>query len=769
MSSGHDQHAGLPAEPSRPWPGNGPLPAHTVGGSRLVTTAGSSGTLRPVSPPTPPPDPIALLKAFRRRWPLAIGLGLVAAAAAVAAAWFVVPPAKYTTYATLVIKSDRPRVLFSTKEPESEFRIFQQTQVQMIRNPMVLGPALSTEEVARLAMVRAQVDKVEWLREELKITFSPLAEPIELSLSGDSPTEIVTLLKAVIDSYLKNVVNAESAERFKRLEGLEKLNIDYVDELKAKRKHLRDLTEQFGAGSKEALALRTNFAYENRAKAEQIRTALTSEIMQAEADISVLETKLAVAPPPPSAAPRIQVDPAQALSQAEANDGIIRELQDRINGLKRQMETARRVAKKGGDAAIIRWRNEKAQAERELADRRAELQQLAVVRGEDPTQAPINPIEGELMAARERLQKLKLYDGKLSDQIKSYEEEAKGHNANAMDLQTEENQVTTLEATSREADKEIQALKVELRAPARVEVASMPRQPESKDDMKRVKIAGAAGVGVFGLVVLAITLLEFRARRIGSLDEVVQGLGMPLVGALPALPSKSGRSLARRGEADKWRSRLIESIDATRTMLLHASRTESIRVVMVTSALKGEGKTSLASHLATSLARAGRKTLLVDCDLRRPSLHRLFDVPMEPGVCELLRGETDDPNAVIHPTPAGELDVITAGRCDALALQMLAQDAARNVFTTLAADYDFVIVDTSPVLPVADALLLGQQVDAVLFSIMHEISCVPHVQQAYDRLSVLGVRVLGAVVNGAAGSHYGYDGYAVYDQAGAGA
>ena len=97
-------------------------------------------------------------------------------------------------------------------------------------------------------------------------------------------------------------------------------------------------------------------------------------------------------------------------------------------------------------------------------------------------------------------------------------------------------------------------------------------------------------------------------------------------------PIAEERSLARRNESDRyWQNLLLESIDATRTMLVHAARTGSHRVVMITSAVGGEGKTSLASHLATSLARSGLRTLLVDADLRSPSIHRLFDLPVGGG------------------------------------------------------------------------------------------------------------------------------------------
>ena len=84
---------------------------------------------------------------------------------------------------------------------------------------------------------------------------------------------------------------------------------------------------------------------------------------------------------------------------------------------------------------------------------------------------------------------------------------------------------------------------------------------------------------------------------------------------------------------------LIESIDATRTMLLSASQFEPLRMIMVTSDSREREKTSLACHLATSLARAGRKTLLIDCDLRSPSIPHAFSAPSAPGVGEFLRGE----------------------------------------------------------------------------------------------------------------------------------
>src|SRR4029077_17101810 len=108
-------------------------------------------------------------------------------------------------------------------------------------------------------------------------------------------------------------------------------------------------------------------------------------------------------------------------------------------------------------------------------------------------------------------------------------------------------------------------------------------------------------------------------------------LGLTLIGTIPA--PAAGRRV-RPGGHDL----LTEAVDTTRTMLLQAGRAGPLRVVMVTSAHSGEGKTTLSTQLAASLAQVGYRTLLIDGDLRSPLAHRVFGIPVAPGFCELLRG-----------------------------------------------------------------------------------------------------------------------------------
>jgi capsular exopolysaccharide synthesis family protein len=177
---------------------------------------------------------------------------------------------------------------------------------------------------------------------------------------------------------------------------------------------------------------------------------------------------------------------------------------------------------------------------------------------------------------------------------------------------------------------------------------------------------------------------------------------------------------------------------------------------MVTSALKGEGKTLVSSHLAISMVNAGLKTLLIDADLRRPSIHRLFNLPAHAGLSELLRGQVELESA-LSPGPVPGLTVMTAGAWDPSLVHLLAQSRLKEILDRLREQYDFIIIDSAPILPSTDSLLVGQNADGVLFSVLCDVSQLPSVHAAYERIAMLGVRVLGAVVGGVTVGGYGYD------------
>jgi capsular exopolysaccharide synthesis family protein len=284
-------------------------------------------------------------------------------------------------------------------------------------------------------------------------------------------------------------------------------------------------------------------------------------------------------------------------------------------------------------------------------------------------------------------------------------------------------------------------LAVEARAPVRVARLNQDALVAVPDEQARkARFSGLAVVAAVGVVLLCICLVEKQTQRVTSATDVAQVVGMTIVGLLPVYRANRGSLRAAQ--------RLKESVDDARTLLLHHADGRGFKALMITSAASDEGKTSLACHLAASLARAGRRTLLIDADLRKPDAHKVFGLPNTPGLCEVFRGESLLGGAVRDAGLPG-LRVLPAGRCDDNALRAVAQGAFHAVLAQVRQEYDFIIIDSSPVLGVPDALMLGKHADGVLFAAMLGESRTNRLAAAADRFSRVDAPILGLVVNGA--------------------
>ena len=275
----------------------------------------------------------------------------------------------------------------------------------------------------------------------------------------------------------------------------------------------------------------------------------------------------------------------------------------------------------------------------------------------------------------------------------------------------------------------------------RLEKAHIPERAGSW--IFKVIIVMFVGIVGFVLGIGGVSFAEFQSRRVGSSEDISYGLGQTVVGTLPSL---SG-GLIRRGGGPHLQAMLSDSIDSIRATLVHNTSAETMRVVMVTSPLEREGKTTLASQLAASLARAGERTVLVDGDVRNPSCHQLFELNCDPGLSEVLReeAEVDD---VVQATRHANLWLVAAGRSDNESIQALAKPVAADLFERLRDKFDFVVIDAGAVLTVADSLLIGQHVDGAVLSVLRDVSRTPNVYQAAERLKSVGINLLGTVVSG---------------------
>jgi capsular exopolysaccharide synthesis family protein len=695
---------------------------------------------RTLTAPVPPaltdaPTTRALLLALRRRWLLASVCAVLGAAAAGAGTWFGMPPPQPTAQSLLYVEAQPPAVVYQRGESRNDFQSYQRTQVALVKSRLVLNTALRDPEVAALPMVRQPIDPVTWLQKEMLVDFSIAPEILRIALTGHDPEQMQVVVAKITRAYLDEIVKREEGKRRDRLEKLKELHERYQENLRTKRRTLRGLVENVGSGDPQTIAIKQRFAQEQLAMAEK-------ELLQVDSELRKLQTDLAVRKGREGLPEDWKLAETE-LDELARKDPQMERLVARKAQLNQDIADALRVAVKGEDEPRIqRLRNELAEVDKGIAKRREELRPALTAQIQQRYQ---RNHQANLTALAERGQALAELRKTLAQDIERLSTETRSLNKGSLDIESYKQDIAQTEETGRKIAAELEALTVEQKAVPRVTELESAFISQPDDFRRRALASLAAMLGGLVLAAWGVAWWEHRSRRIQSSGEVVHGLGIKLLGTVPALPP------AQPPVMDSLRT---DALDATRAMLLHTARTQSLRVVLVTSAVAGEGKTSLASRLASSLARANRRTLLIDCDLRNPSVHRLFQVPAGPGVSEVLTGAALA-EEVIQPTAIPGLALIAAGEARTEALQSLAWEKGGLILDPVRELFDFVIVDSSPVLPVADSLLLAQQVDGAVLSLLHDVSQMPKVHAAHAMMTEMGIRVLGAVLNGVDGPAYG--------------
>ncbi len=719
-------------------------------------------------------DAGAVFKGLRRHWVLAMTLGAICSGAAALLAYKLMPASEYTARALLQIHAEDRGVLGQqSRLNTSDYRTEQKTQENLLKSRGVLSTALSQSKIASLPLVRRhQEDPVGWLEERLRVDFQGELMSVSLSGSESEKSELPHVVNEVVDTYKENIVDVTSFERRKTHQALKKMLDKNRTDLDNTRKRRDTLAQGAGAGNEDTLKEKHKGVLDELAEVKKELWFAKSELRKAQIELDM--------------ARRGEKTPAVA-APARDNGAISDAIDEFINSDPDVMALEQEISalQEGEKAAVAALRPQYANRDPQIRETRRQIREnqaklkAAVADARARAEAKVAGLAAggeaspqDLGGIRDRLNFYTTYAQFLEGEITELEKASADVNKDTTDLSSINDEINVLQEHTNRMAMKVSQLESELEAPVRVDLIEHAAEPKSADSKRRLVVTAGVGLGTLLLVLLGISFLEYRVRRIDSSDAVARGLGMRIVGALPATPSRTRFALpGRQGAALQeayWRSRLNESVNAIRTLMLRHSQNERLQVVMVTSASVGEGKTSLSCHLATSLARAGRKTLLLDCDLRNPTAHRVFDLPLEPGMCEVLRGQVSL-EEVSHPIALGDLRMITAGKCDLVALQALGTDAIGDIIARLRPQYDFIVVDTPPVLPVADPLLIGQHVDAALFSILRDVSRAPKVHTACERLASLGIRVLGAVVAGTpletSGSEYYYT--AAYVNAGA--
>ncbi|HEX3151797.1 MAG TPA: polysaccharide biosynthesis tyrosine autokinase [Gemmataceae bacterium] len=272
---------------------------------------------------------------------------------------------------------------------------------------------------------------------------------------------------------------------------------------------------------------------------------------------------------------------------------------------------------------------------------------------------------------------------------------------------------------------------------------------------------------VFGLVAgggLAY-LAEFTDKSFRSPEEIRRRLGIAVVGHIPSLPSGivagaiAGPIDPRIVVHHRPKSTESEAYRGVRTALYFSTQGKGHQVIQVTSPNPGDGKSTLSANLAVAIAQSGKRVVLIDCDFRKPRVHKIFGVSPEVGLASVITGDATLTQAT-QPSGIPNLFLLPCGPRPTNPAELLTSSRFVEVLDEIKKGYDFVLIDTPPLLAVSDPAVVAPRVDGVLMTIRITSRTRPAAERARETLAALGVNVVGVVVNDLQGSkrggNYGY-------------
>ena len=277
------------------------------------------------------------------------------------------------------------------------------------------------------------------------------------------------------------------------------------------------------------------------------------------------------------------------------------------------------------------------------------------------------------------------------------------------------------------------------------------------NNMKKIRVMVVALI-IGAMLSVGVALAHDKLdQRMKSADEIAAVTGAPVLGVVPSVAGHLSRAAQGQVVHVDPMSHAAEAYRTIRTAIYFGLTDEKNNRLLVTSPMHGEGKTTVASNLAIAMAQTGQRTLLVDADFRKPTQQTIFQVKGEDGLSSVLSGKTLLPDAIYHTTHK-DLDVLPCGMIPPNPSEMLNSMAFLTVLDEVSQQYDRVIIDSPPIMPVADARILGAMCNSAILVVRAERSTRGLTDKACAELRSVGTSIFGVVVNGVtrSRSQFGY-------------
>ncbi|WP_294238801.1 GumC family protein [uncultured Sphingomonas sp.] len=457
------------------------------------------------------------------------------------------------------------------------------------------------------------------------------------------------------------------------------------------------------------------------------RSLVTSQLVQLNADLSIAEANRLKAG---ARWEQARSTPLMALPEVQANEAIQRLMQKRSEARAELAETRRRL--KPEHPVVIQAMAEIAGLDQEIRTQALEIRN-AIRSQYDTAARQAGAIAGQVQL---------LKSSTLAEQDRGIR-----YNILKRDVDTNRQLYESLLQRFKEVSAEAGVASNNVTI---VDTAEQPRRPTSPRPLLNMVIALAGGIALAALYAIGRDYIDDSIR---DPQDVEAKLHLPLLGVVP--DAGSGDAV---GALDDPKSEIAEAYHAIRAAIELSSNQGLLRSILVTGSNKSEGKSTTSVALARDFASLGRRVLIIDADLRRPSLHRVFGVPLPDRGLSTVLAQLNPAESAIQPTQFTGLSFLPAGRLPPDPATLFAGDAMRALLDRLGEDYEVIVIDALPVLALADATQLTAIAQATVFVAQAGGALFGQVRTAVSRLTRAGGNVIGVVITKYSAKRAGYSG-----------
>ncbi len=708
-------------------------------------------------PPVPPARPFQMSSVLRYKRTILAGL-LAVAVPAIAGVWLLTVP-QYRAMAQVHVRPIIPRLVFDREGgPIPLYQSYFNTQVTIIRSPTVLQRALDQKDVQETEWYRQPpkpllgqpLSPMERLGKDLSVDPRGMTEVIDIAMSAPRARDAAVIVNAVLDQYIRTV--RETSSRMEDTlynELLDRYN-SYHTDIEGRQATVDRLRKELGTANPDELVA------QQRVHLDTLQAGLADldrDIAVARRQHQDLQALLADAP---ASAPASR--PAELAGRYDNDPDWLRLY---VEARKARVELEIQESRLGESHPMLaRLRKQADLADAFLREREAQIDQMRQILAGSPL--PAGPLDSARPSPRQVLENLanqvKVMQYKrelLAAQLAAEQRRFNEIFDSARTLARENEQIQFQRQIFEAVRTRLTEKEMERNVPGSIEqLARAYPASEPYHDRRFLYsvLAVIAGLGVgFGLALL----------RAGTTESIHETRDLPAAGRPPFLGHLPLLHAPDSGGDLDLHPVLAECIRMVRTALLQRMDGRQRNAILVTSAAPGEGKSTIAWLLARSLAQCGRSVLLVDADLRRAGLAGRVKDRSRPGLVEALLAESPDGD-VITATGTPRLSMVPAGDVSRADLETLADGRFAVQLEKWSRQFDIVLLDSPPVLPVADARILARQADGTLLVVREATSRRGEVLEAVACLRAAGARVIGTVFIGSSGrGSYGssYDGY----------